>query len=153
MSGEAVEIAPGITVDRNVRFGKPVVKGTRVEVATVLAQLASGASEQQIARECGLTLDGILDALRYAAEIIADERTSGDERVELASGVTANRRVRFGKPVIQGTRVDVATLLGHLAAGDSIEAVAEAYGLTLENLHAALHYAEQVIASESVSAT
>lgn len=31
-----MEIAPGITVDENVRFGKPVISGTRVPVDLVV---------------------------------------------------------------------------------------------------------------------
>ena len=34
------EIVLGITVDREVRFGKPVIKGTRVPVDLVLGKLA-----------------------------------------------------------------------------------------------------------------
>jgi len=36
------EIAPGITVDQSVRFGKPVLKGTRVPVDLVVGKLAGG---------------------------------------------------------------------------------------------------------------
>ena len=34
--------------------------------------------------------------------------------------------VRFGKPCVAGTRVDVATVVGALASGDDAEIVAEA---------------------------
>ena len=34
-----MEIAPGIMVDKNIRFGKPVIKGTRVPVELVLNEL------------------------------------------------------------------------------------------------------------------
>jgi uncharacterized protein (DUF433 family) len=37
-----MEIAPRITVDEKIRFGKPVVKGTRVSVDLVLGKLAGG---------------------------------------------------------------------------------------------------------------
>lgn len=46
-----------------------------------------------------------------------------------------------GKPVIRGTRVMVATLLGALGAGDSIEAVLEDYpNLTETDLRAAMAF-------------
>lgn len=69
----AVEIAPRITVDPQVRFGKPVVKGTRVPVAVILDELAAGTTVEDIAREYGITLEDIRAVLRYAAEVIADE--------------------------------------------------------------------------------
>jgi uncharacterized protein (DUF433 family) len=61
--------------------------------------------------------------------------------VEIAPGITVDKGVRFGKPVIKGARVDVATVLGHLAAGDSVETVMEAYGLSREGVLAAIGYA------------
>jgi hypothetical protein len=42
--------------------------------------------------------------------------------------------VRFGKACIAGTRVDVATVVGALAAGDTTEAVAEAFQITQRQL-------------------
>lgn len=69
----AVEIAPRITVDPQVRFGKPVIKGTRVPVAVILDELAAGTTIEDIAREYGVTLEDIRAVLRYAAEVIADE--------------------------------------------------------------------------------
>ena len=43
------EIAPGIIVDREVRFGKPVIKGTRVPVDLVIGKLAGGMCGQNCA--------------------------------------------------------------------------------------------------------
>ena len=36
------EIAPRIAVDENIRFGRPVIQGTRVPVDLILAKLAAG---------------------------------------------------------------------------------------------------------------
>jgi uncharacterized protein (DUF433 family) len=67
------EIAPGITVDPAVRFGRPVIKGTRVPVDTVLGQLAAGLTVEAVADEYGLTREAVLAVLRYAADRIASE--------------------------------------------------------------------------------
>lgn len=40
--------AEHITIDPNVRFGKPVVKGTRITVYDVLGWLASGMTPEDI---------------------------------------------------------------------------------------------------------
>lgn len=41
-----------------------------------------------------------------------------------------DQNIRFGKPCLTGTRIDVATVVGALAAGESFEAVQEAYSIT-----------------------
>ena len=47
-----------------------------------------------------------------------------------------------GKPVIKGTRVLIATIVGALAGGDSIEEVLEDYpNITREDVYAALTFA------------
>lgn len=61
--------------------------------------------------------------------------------MEIFPGITVDPDVRFGKPCIAGTRVDVATIVGAIAAGDNADEVAEAYGLTLDHVRAALRYA------------
>jgi len=50
-------------------------------------------------------------------------------------------QICHGKPVIRGTRVLVATILGALAGGDSIADVLEDYpNLTEEDVRAALEF-------------
>lgn len=71
---------------------------------------------------------------------------------EIAPGITVDPAVRFGKPVIKGTRVDVAALLGHLAAGDSAEVLMEDYGLSRDQVLAAIGYAAEIISLEDVHA-
>jgi len=68
------EIAPRIVVDENVRFGKPVIKGTRVPVDLVVGKLAGGMTLEEVADEYGLTRDDVLAALAYAAKSISEEQ-------------------------------------------------------------------------------
>ncbi len=49
--------------------------------------------------------------------------------------------IQHGKPVVKGTRVPVVRLLGGLARGMSMEAVCREYGVTPNDVHAALEYA------------
>ena len=69
---------------------------------------------------------------------------------EIFPGVTIDSNIVHGKPVITGTRVLVSQVVGHLAAGDTFETVCEAYGLTEEQVRAALGYAASRVASEEV---
>ena len=61
--------------------------------------------------------------------------------MEIFPGITVDPEVRFGKPCVAGTRVDVATVVGAVAAGEAASAVGEEFGLTLEQVHTALLYA------------
>jgi uncharacterized protein (DUF433 family) len=72
--GDAVEIAPGITVDKDVRFGKPVIKGTRIGVAEILGYLAAGDSVDELAQLYEIPRESVLAAIAYAAEIVSNER-------------------------------------------------------------------------------
>ncbi len=67
------EIAPRIVVDPRVRFGKPVIRGTRVPVDVVVAKLAGGMTQEEIAAEYAISLDDVRAALGYAAAVLAAE--------------------------------------------------------------------------------
>jgi uncharacterized protein (DUF433 family) len=69
----ALEIAPRIVVDPDIRFGKPIIKGTRVTVELVLSKLSAGMMAEDIIQEYAITLDDVQAALAYAAHIIAGE--------------------------------------------------------------------------------
>ena len=58
-----------IVLDPEIRFGKPVVRGTRITVGDVLDYLASGMSEEHILREFpSLTREDIRACLAFAAD-------------------------------------------------------------------------------------
>jgi uncharacterized protein (DUF433 family) len=68
-----MEIANRIVIDQRVRFGKPVIKGTRVPVDLILGKLAGGMTYEEIMSEFDLTKEDILAALDYAAKHLSDE--------------------------------------------------------------------------------
>lgn len=58
-----------ISINPNIYFGKPCIKGTRIWVSLILDYLASGMSEPQIlAEHPQLTHEDILAAIAYGAE-------------------------------------------------------------------------------------
>jgi len=65
---------------------------------------------------------------------------------EVYPGITMDPGVRFGKPCLAGTRIDVATVVGAIGSGDSVEAVQEAYDLPRDQGLAAVRYAAHVAA-------
>lgn len=59
--------------------------------------------------------------------------------------------IRQGKPVIRGTRVPVDLILGSLAGGMTPDEVAREYGITKEDISAALAYASEIMGGEEVT--
>lgn len=71
---EPVDQMAEIIVDEKIRFGKPVIKGTRITVDEVLGALAGGMSFEAVEREFKVKRADILAALEYATKIVSEER-------------------------------------------------------------------------------
>ena len=71
--GSFMEIAPRISVDENIRFGKPVITGTRVPVDLILGRLAGGMTYDEVMGEYDITREDILAILNYAANTLSAE--------------------------------------------------------------------------------
>ena len=76
-----VEVAPRIAVDETVRFGRPVIAGTRVPVDTVVGKVASGMSLDEVAM-AGTGRRGSRQT-RTASSRNEPKRTSPSETAEL----------------------------------------------------------------------
>ena len=64
------ELLSRISIDPNVCFGKPCVRGHRIWVSMVLDLLAGGMSRQEILSNYpGLTEEDILACIAYGAEM------------------------------------------------------------------------------------
>lgn len=67
-----------ISIDPDVRFGKPCIRGHRITVQEVLEWLSGGASQQQILTDYPqLEPDDFLAVYAYAAELAAGRQVSG----------------------------------------------------------------------------
>jgi uncharacterized protein (DUF433 family) len=62
-----------IVLDPAIHHGKPVIRGTRVPVTTVVGSLAGGMTFEEIQREYDLSVDDIRAALRFVAELADQE--------------------------------------------------------------------------------
>lgn len=63
-----------ITTNPEVLLGKPVIRGTRVTVETILRKLAEGATFEDILKAYPfLSREDILAALAYSAEVLSGE--------------------------------------------------------------------------------
>jgi len=68
--------------DPKVMGGKPVVKGTRVTMETILRRLASGLSVEDLLKEYPqLTEEDVRAALEYAARMLEEEGIEIEDEV------------------------------------------------------------------------
>lgn len=70
------EIFPQITIDPQVRFGKPILAGTRMPVDLVVGKIAGGMTTEQVMHEYDLQRAQVQTALKYAAQIVASEEVA-----------------------------------------------------------------------------
>jgi len=68
-----MEIAPRISVDEKIRFGKPVISGTRIPVDLIMGKLAGGMTYEEVMAEYEITREDILAVLDYAAKMLSSE--------------------------------------------------------------------------------
>jgi uncharacterized protein (DUF433 family) len=66
------------------------------------------------------------------------------ERIVVDPGIV------HGQPVVQGTRVPVAVVVGSLAGGMAFEEVEAEYGITRDDVLACLDYAARSVSEERV---
>lgn len=72
--------------------------------------------------------------------------------VSIDQMIAASPSIQGGHAVIQGTRVPMHVLVSALADGATVSEVAEAYGITDQQVRAALAYAADAVAEERVVA-
>jgi len=69
-----MDLKERITTDPEILLGKPVVRGTRITVETILRKLAKGATFDELLEAYpSLRREDILAALAYSAEVLAGE--------------------------------------------------------------------------------
>jgi uncharacterized protein (DUF433 family) len=62
--------------------------------------------------------------------------------------ITVDPAICHGTPVIQGTRVPVAIILGSISAGMNFEQIEREYDVTTDDIRAALAYATELVEEE-----
>jgi uncharacterized protein (DUF433 family) len=59
-----------IIIDPQIQNGKPVIRGTRVPIARIIAELAGGMTKEEVKHEYEIVEEDIAAALAYAADLI-----------------------------------------------------------------------------------
>jgi uncharacterized protein (DUF433 family) len=65
-----MKIRERIIIDPRIQHGKPVIRGTRVPVARIIAELAAGMTREEVIREYEITSEDVAAALTYAADLL-----------------------------------------------------------------------------------
>jgi uncharacterized protein (DUF433 family) len=66
----------------------------------------------------------------------------------MSDRVVIDPDIQHGKPVICGTRVPISRIIGGLAGGMTYQEIGQEYGVTREDICAALDYAAELIEAE-----
>jgi uncharacterized protein (DUF433 family) len=66
-------VLDNICIDKQIKGGKPVIRGTRVPVDLILGKLAGGMSYDEVMQEYEITKKDILSALEYASAYISTD--------------------------------------------------------------------------------
>ena len=68
----------------------------------------------------------------------------------LHSGITIDNEIQHGKPVLKGTRLPIAVIIGSLAGWMTYDEVIHEYAVTHEQILASLTYFSELLNSETV---
>jgi len=64
--------------------------------------------------------------------------------------ITIDNEIQHGKPVLKGTRIPVAVIIGSLAGGMTYDEVIQEYAITQEQILASLTYFSELLNNETV---
>lgn len=125
-----------ITIDPQIRSGKPCIRGTRIAVADVFDYLGGRMTVEEILDDFSdLTTDDLQACFAFAADrerrLVVVPRTLFPEEVtpmleidekEIAQlPITIDPEIVSGTPVFRGTRVPVDALINNLEAGLTLD--------------------------------
>ena len=69
-----MKVKKRIIIDPKIQHGKPIIRGTRVPVARIIAEMAGGMTREEVMGEYEITTEDVAAALAYAADLMeADE--------------------------------------------------------------------------------
>ncbi len=63
-----------IIINNKIRFGKPIIAGTRITISEVLGALAGGMTYKEIEEEYGISKGDIIDALKYVVKLLSEKK-------------------------------------------------------------------------------
>jgi len=90
----------------------------------------------------------------FIEELTRDFEESGYEGCDIPLSrdgrIVVDPRIAHGRSFVRGTRVPVAVILGALAGGMQIDETAQEYGISQEDVRAAIGYAARIVSQEDI---
>ena len=90
----------------------------------------------------------------FIEELSRDCEESGYEGCDIPllqeERIVVDPKIAHGRPVVRGTRVPVAVILGALAGGMEIDETARECGMSQEDVRAAIGYAARIVSQEAI---
>jgi uncharacterized protein (DUF433 family) len=90
----------------------------------------------------------------FIEELTRDFEESGYDcsqiPLPLEERIVVDPKIAHSKPIIRGTRVPVAVILGALAGGMQIDETALEYGISQEDVRAAIGYGARIVSQEDI---
>jgi uncharacterized protein (DUF433 family) len=83
----STQLYPHIVADSDVLSGRPVVEGTQVPVSTLIEQVARGKSLDEVARECGVSVEDVRSALEYGAQRAGEPAVAATPENKTSGGI------------------------------------------------------------------
>ena len=77
-----------IIIDPEIQHGKPVIRGTRVTVARIIAELAGGMPQKEVMREYELRAEDVDDLIKIARK---QANAVGLKRSDIAKAIDKSR--------------------------------------------------------------
>lgn len=71
---------------------------------------------------------------------------------EIMPRIMIDPEILGGKPIIKGTRIPVDVIVGHVAAGDTIEKIVESFDVEKADVQAALAFASTLVSEQRIIA-
>lgn len=68
-----MQLIPRVEAEAGSCHGQPIIAGTRVLVSTVVGQLSSGATIDEVASAYGIEREDVLACLSFAADLLSTE--------------------------------------------------------------------------------
>ena len=72
------------------------------------------------------------------------------KKVILPDAITIDNEIQHGKPVLKGTQLPIAVIIGSLAGGMTYDEVMQEYAVTHEQIFASLAYFSELLDCETV---
>lgn len=113
-----------------------------------IREKTAGRRQSKIRQFCGFVGETNYNEA-FIEEITRDWEESGYEGCDIPQHpddmIVVDPSIAHGRPVVRGTRVPVAVILGALAEGMQIDEVAGEYGVSQIDVRAAIGYAAWIV--------